>query len=91
MSRKFLLTGTVALMLLGAVPAFAATNNTPTQHQAQMNNREQPPEHPKDANGNPLPPPDMKQGQNGNQPPEPPKDANGNPLPPPDYQQQANK
>ena len=49
MSRKFLLTGTVALMLLGAVPAFAATNNTPTQHQAQMNNREQPPEPPKDA------------------------------------------
>jgi hypothetical protein len=56
-----------------------------------MNNREQPPEPPKDANGNPLPPPDIKQGQNGNQPPEPPKDANGNPLPPPDYQQQANK
>ena len=51
-------------MLLGAVPAFAATNNTPTQHQAQMNNREQPPEPPKDANGNPLPPPDDQQQAN---------------------------
>lgn len=55
-----------------------------------MQNGEQPPEPPKDENGNPLPPPDGKgrQGQNGedrsgSQPPEPPKDENGNPLPPP--------
>ena len=57
----------------------------------QMKNGEQPPEPPKDKNGNPLPPPDGQgmQGQNGEghdgkQPPEPPKDKNGNLLPPPD-------
>ena len=30
---------------------------------------QQPPEPPKDANGNPLPPPDRQQGQNENQSP----------------------
>ena len=41
-----------------------------------------PPEPPKDSNGNPLPPPD-KNSDDSNRP-EPPKDSNGNPLPPPD-------
>ncbi len=50
---------------------------------------EQPPEPPKDENGNPMPPPDGQSGgfsQNGEQPPEPPKDENGNPMAPPDGQ-----
>ncbi|MBO4401371.1 MAG: hypothetical protein J5809_05950 [Selenomonadaceae bacterium] len=42
-----------------------------------------PPEPPKDANGNPMAPPD-KNSSNGNTPPEPPKDANGKPMAPPD-------
>ena len=42
-----------------------------------------PPEPPKDENGNPMPPPDKQDGDNSNRP-EPPKDKNGNPLPPPD-------
>ncbi len=107
MRKKLLLAGIMAgVMALGAVPAFAATHSADTSrmqqtnqdthghHQGQhpqMGNGEQPPEPPKDENGNPLPPPDGKgmRGQhdadrNGNQPPEQPKDENGNPLPPPD-------
>ena len=107
MSKKILLAGIMAgVMALGAVPALAATQESDThriqqmsqdtngKHQGQhpqMENREQPPEPPKDENGKTLPPPNGKgmPGQervdhNGNQPPEPPKDENGNPLPPPD-------
>lgn len=40
-----------------------------------------PPEPPKDENGNPLPPPDRNSDDTNR--PEPPKDENGNPLPPP--------
>lgn len=54
----------------------------------QSHDGKNPPEPPKDSNGNPLPPPDKKDGDNmkhdGQNPPEPPKDSNGNPLPPPD-------
>ena len=42
-----------------------------------------PPELPKDSDGNPMPPPDRNNSDNGDRP-EPPKDSNGNPLPPPD-------
>jgi len=103
MNKKFLLAGIMAgVMVLGAVPALAATHDNAKhhgqqisrdtnngQHQGkhpQMRNGEQPPEPPKDENGNPLPPPDGKgmQGQNGSQPPEPPKDENGKTLSPPD-------
>ncbi len=49
---------------------------------------QKPPEPPKDADGNPLPPPDKQDGQNR---PEPPKDANGKPLPPPDKQDGQNR
>ena len=107
MSRKLLLAGVMAgVVALGTIPALAATQSADaayvqlagqdagTAHKGQppqMKNGEQPPEPPKDENGNPLPPPDGQgmQGQkgaehSGNQPPEPPKDENGNPLPPPD-------
>ena len=43
-----------------------------------------PPEPPKDANSNPMAPPN---GDNSNRP-EPPKDANGNPMAPPNGNQQ---
>lgn len=48
-----------------------------------------PPEPPKDENGNPMPPPD-RDGDNSNRP-EPPKDENGNPLPPPDKNSDKNQ
>lgn len=106
MSKKLLLAGVMAGVLAwGSIPALAATQSagaeciqmasqdagTAPKGLYQMKNGEQPPEPPKDKNGNPLPPPDGQgmQGQNGaghdgKQPPEPPKDKNGNPLPPPD-------
>lgn len=91
MKKKLLLAGAVGLMMVGAISVTnAATNSVQVQQEFQMHKGEQPPEPPKDANGNPLPPPDREQGVNGEQPPEPPKDANGNPLPPPDKQQRTN-
>ena len=90
MNKKLFLAGAVGIMMIGAIPAFAATNaDAPAIHQTSntaQHTREQIPEPPKDADGNPLPPPNWQQGQDGNQPPEPPKDANGNPLPPPNQQ-----
>ncbi len=97
MKKKLILAGALSAMIVGAVPAFAASDTTPSSVQQTaggphmaMQNGEQPPEPPKDADGNPLPPPNMQQGQNGNRPPEPPKDADGNPLPPPNMQQGQN-
>ena len=101
MNKNTLLAGTLGLMMLGAVPAFAAANtDAPAIHQQtgsahnaqppQGQDGHQPPEPPKDANGNPPPDRQGQNGQNGrdgNQPPEPPRDANGNPLPPPDHSQ----
>ena len=46
------------------------------------NNDSNRPEPPKDANGNPIAPPNHD-GDSSNRP-EPPKDANGNPIAPPD-------
>ncbi len=97
MKKKLILASALSTMMIGAVPAFAASDATlPTIQQTAgdqhvtMLNGEQPPEPPKDADGNPLPPPNIQQDENGNQPPEPPKDTDGNPLPPPDMQQRQN-
>ena len=70
--------------------------------QAQDNNKnnsdmKNPPEPPKDENGNPMPPPDKNKSDNNKNnsdmknPPEPPKDENGNPMPPPDKKSDNNK
>ena len=76
---------------LGAIPVLAASNSADTsyiQQVSQDTNDKQPPEPPKDKDGNPLPPPDGKNVQgadhNGQTPPEPPKDKDGKPLPPSD-------
>ncbi len=97
MKKKLILAGALSAMMIGSIPAFAATGQhmpasfqTQDAQQGPQQNGNQPPEPPKDADGNPLPPPNMQQGQNGNQPPEPPKDADGNPLPPPNMQQGQN-
>ena len=106
MSRKLLLAGVMArVMALGTIPALAATQSADasyvrmagqdvsTAHKGQppqMKNGEQPPEPPKDENGNPLPPDGQgmqghnEAGRNSSQMPESPKDENGTPLPPPD-------
>ena len=102
MSKKLLLAGVVVAgaIALEAIPVLAASNSADTSYIQQvsqdtsdkqlpkMKNGEQPPEPPKDKDGNPLPPPDGKNVQsadhNGQTPPEPPKDKDGKPLPPPD-------
>ena len=57
-------------------------NNARDKFGSRNSDGKNPPEPPKDANGNPMAPPDRN--SEGKNPPEPPKDANGNPMAPPD-------
>ena len=107
MSMKKILTGaligafvfgvSVADMNLANATSLPIETNKQTADKKVSNDMKKPPESPKDANGNPLAPPDRdnKNSDNKNNPPEPPKDENGNPLAPPQdknhYTNQQNK